>query len=150
VAVRKRKFHAGDSRPATCANYFERHGFMTNDQLTGSIISAAIEVHKQLGPGLLESIYETCLAHELELKNIVFEKQKSLPIHYKGKKLEDEYRVDFLVNQAVIVELKAVDEINNIAIAQTMTYMKLLNCKVGLIINFNTVLLKNGIKRISL
>jgi GxxExxY protein len=118
--------------------------------LSREIIGAAIEVHKQLGPGLLESAYETALAHEFSLRGIVFERQKPLPVIYKDVKLDCEYRLDFLVNELVIVELKAVDKLMPIHEAQVITYLKLANCKLGLLLNFNVRLMKHGIKRVVL
>ena len=118
--------------------------------LSKEIIGAAIEVHKQLGPGLLESAYEECLAHEFTLRGIQFERQKPLPVIYKGIQLDCGYRLDFLVAQAVIVELKAVEKLMPIHEAQTITYLKLTNCKLGLILNFNVRLMRTGIKRVVL
>ncbi len=119
-------------------------------QLTDQIIGAAIEVHKSLGPGLLESAYLMCMARELDLRNIKFEKELPLPVEYKGIKLSCGYRLDLLVDQKVIVELKSVDAIENVHKAQLLTYLKLTGCKVGLLINFNVSLLKNGIERLVL
>ena len=118
--------------------------------LSKEIIGAAIEVHRQLGPGLLESAYEECLAHEFMLRDIQFERQKPLPVAYKGIKLDCGYRLDFLVAQSVIVELKAVERLMPIHEAQTITYLKLTHCKLGLILNFNVRLMKTGIKRVVL
>jgi GxxExxY protein len=119
-------------------------------QLTDQIIGAAIEVHKSLGPGLLESAYLMCMARELDLRNIKFEKEFPLPVEYKGIKLNCGYRLDLLVEQKVIVELKSVEAIENVHKAQLLTYMKLIGCKVGILINFNVSLLKNGIVRLVL
>ena len=116
-------------------------------ELTGQIIGAGIEVHQTLGPGLLESAYQACLARELSLREIPFEQEKALPVSYKGIKLDCGYRLDFLVAGKVIVELKAVDVIHPIHEAQLLTYLKLTECKVGLLINFNVPVLKDGIKR---
>jgi len=118
--------------------------------LSRAIIGAAIEVHKQLGPGLLESAYEECLAHEFSLRQIPFERQKPLPIVYKEVKLDVGYRLDFLVNNLVVVELKTVDKLAPIHEAQIITYLKLTGCKLGLLLNFNVRLMKNGIKRVVL
>jgi GxxExxY protein len=119
-------------------------------ELTEKVIGAAIEVHKQLGPGLLESIYQACLARELALCGIKFEQEKPLPVEYKGVHLDCGYRLDFIVEQKVIIELKAVDELNSNHKAQLLTYLKLTGCKVGLLINFNVPLLKDGIRRLIL
>ena len=117
-------------------------------ELTGQILGAAIEVHKQLGPGLLESTYQACLCHELELRGISFECQKPLPLEYKGVKLECGYRIDLLVAGLVIVEIKSVKALAPIHEAQLLTYLKLTGVKVGLLINFNVVVLKEGIRRL--
>lgn len=118
--------------------------------LTEKIIGAAIEVHRALGPGLLESIYQTCLAHEMALGGLRFEKEKPLPVEYKGIKLESGYRLDFVVEGKVVVELKAVDSIHDVHKAQLLTYLKITGCKVGLLLNFNSAVLKDGIERMVL
>ena len=117
---------------------------MREYRLTSQIIGAAIEVHRQLGPGLLESSYETCLAYELETRGLSIERQKPVPIVYKEIHLEHGYRIDILVNQLVIVELKAVEAITAVHEAQMLSYLKFSGCKVGLLINFNVALLKDG------
>jgi len=120
------------------------------NELTGKVIGAAIEVHKALGPGLLESAYEECLSHEFVLKAMRFERQKPLPVEYKGVKLDCGYRLDLVVENRLIVELKACDSLLPIYDAQLLTYLRLSNIKVGLLINFNVPVLKEGIKRLSL
>jgi len=120
---------------------------MTDNQLTHEIIGAAIEVHRVLGPGLLESAYEECLARELTLRNIKFERQKSLPVVYKDVKLDCGYRLDFLVEGRVVLELKAVESLAPIHEAIMLTYLRLSGCQIGLLINFHTQILKDGIKR---
>ncbi|MBK8906162.1 MAG: GxxExxY protein [Anaerolineaceae bacterium] len=117
---------------------------MRENRLTSQIIGAAIEVHRQLGPGLLESSYETCLAYELEARGLSIERQKPVPIVYKDVHLEYGYRIDILVNQLVIVELKVVEAITPVHEAQLLSYLKFSGCKVGLLINFNVALLKDG------
>jgi len=117
-------------------------------QITGEIIGAAIEVHRELGPGLLESSYEICLARELELRGISFEFEKPLPLEYKGVRLDCGYRPDLLVAGTVIVEVKSVENLAPIHDAQLLTYLKLTGVKVGLLINFNVVVLKQGLKRL--
>ena len=117
-------------------------------KLTAEIIGAAIEVHRELGPGLLESSYEMCLARELELRGISFEFQKPLPLKYKGIKLDCGYRLDLLIAGAVIVEVKSVTDLAPIHEAQLLTYLKLTGVKVGLLINFNVIVLKDGLKRL--
>ena len=116
-------------------------------ELTEKIIKAAIEVHSQLGPGLLESAYEECLVYELQKMGLRVERQKPVPLIYKEIKLECGYRIDILVEDKVIVELKSVEEILAIHEAQILTYLKLAQKEVGLIINFNVKQLKNGLKR---
>ncbi len=116
-------------------------------ELTGAIIGAAIEVHRELGPGLLESAYQACLAREFALRKIEFEQQIALPVTYKGTAIDCGYRLDFLVDGKVIVELKAVEALHDVHDAQLLTYLKLTGCKVGLLINFNVAVLKNGIRR---
>jgi GxxExxY protein len=122
---------------------------MEINKLTGEVIGAAIEVHKSLGPGLLESAYEECLCRELDLRKIGYERQKALPVEYKGVRLDCGYRLDVVVDERLILELKACDSLLPIHEAQLLTYLKLTGIKVGLIINFNVVVLKEGIKRIS-
>lgn len=120
------------------------------NELTEAIIGSAIEVHRLLGPGLLESAYQESLARELTLRQIPFEREKPLPLEYKGAKLDCGYRLDFLVANAVVVEVKAAEGLLPIHQAQLLTYMKLGGWKIGLIINFHESLLKNGIKRLVL
>jgi GxxExxY protein len=116
-------------------------------ELTNRIILAAIEVHRVLGPGLLESAYEACLCKELELQGLEFKQQVDLPVCYKGMNLNCGYRIDLIVEGRVIVELKATEKIQPIHEAQLLTYMRLTESKVGLILNFNSRLMKDGIKR---
>ncbi len=123
------------SEPQTSAN-----------ELTAEIIGAAIEVHRHLGPGLMESAYEECLCHELSLRGLGFERQKPLPATYKGQKLDCGFRIDLLVEE-VVVELKSVEELLPVHEAQLLTYLKLSRKQVGLIINFNVPVLKQGIRR---
>ncbi len=120
------------------------------NNLTGKVIGAAIEVHKALGPGLLESAHEECLCHEFKLRHFSFERQKELPIEYKGVKLDCGYRLDIVVWSKIILELKSCSELQPIHEAQLLTYLKLTGLKVGLLINFNVPVLKEGIKRLSL
>jgi GxxExxY protein len=117
------------------------------DPRTASIIGAAIEVHRQLGPGLLESAYEQCLCHELHLRGLPFECQVDLPVSYKGVKLDCGYKIDLIVSHEVVVELKSVERMLPVHEAQLLTYMKLSGKKVGLLINFNSSLLTQGIIR---
>ena len=119
------------------------------DILSKEIIGAAIEVHRNLGPGLLESAYEECLCRELAIRSLAFERQKLLAVSYKGVKLDCGYRLDVVVGGLVILELKAVNRIEPIHEAQLLTYLKLSYLKLGILINFNVPILKNGIKRIA-
>jgi GxxExxY protein len=120
---------------------------MEINEITQKIIGCAIEVHRYLGPGLLESAYEECLAYELVKTGLNIKRQQATPVVYKEIKLECGYRIDILVENLVIIELKVVDTINPVHEAQILTYMKFANKCIGLLINFNVTLLKNGIKR---
>jgi GxxExxY protein len=120
------------------------------DRLSNQIIGCAIEVHKNLGPGLLESTYEQCLAYELKRSNIPFKLQHNLPVEYKEVKLDCGYRIDMLIDDMIIVELKSVDNLLPIHQAQLLTYMKLSGVGIGLLMNFNVQFMKNGIKRMVL
>jgi len=117
------------------------------NELTQKIIGAAIEVHKALGPGLLESAYEACLAHELLIANVSFERQVPLPVSYKSVQLDCGYRLDFLIEHTVVLELKALESLQTIHEAQLLTYLKLGGWPIGLLINFNVPVLTKGIKR---
>lgn len=119
-----------------------------DNQLTGEIIGAAIEVHRHLGPGLLESVYEESLRYELVGKGFEVKQQLVLPLIYKGKQLNASYRIDILVNNEVIVELKAVSKIENIHKAQLLTYLKMAKLRYGLLLNFNVPVMKQGICRL--
>ncbi len=121
---------------------------MDINNLTGEVIGAAIEVHKHLGPGLLESAYEECLCHELSLRKISYERQKQLPISYKQVKLDLSYRIDVVVEGRIILELKSCEKIENIYKAQLLTYLRLSGLKLGLILNFNVPIMKEGILRV--
>ena len=120
---------------------------MDINDITGLILKKAFEVHSTLGPGLLESAYEECLFYELSQCNLLVERQKALPIIYKGIKVDAGYRLDIVVNNCVIVELKSVETLHPIHTSQLITYLKLSNIKHGLLINFNVKSLKEGIKR---
>lgn len=119
-----------------------------DDAGTALIIGACIEVHRVLGPGLLEATYEACLCRELSLRDVPFRRQVALPVEYKGAAIESAYRVDLIVDERVIVELKATDELQPICSAQLLTYLRLSGFSVGLLINFNVRALKNGIRRL--
>lgn len=124
---------------------------MTNyseNELSRIIVDCAYKVHKTLGPGLLESSYEECLFYELMKADLYVEKQKPLPLVYENIKMEIGYRVDLIVEKKVIIEIKAVEALNDVHLAQILTYLKLSECKLGLLINFNVALIKNGIKRV--
>lgn len=120
---------------------------MELNKITEQIIGAAIEVHRALGPGLLESAYEECLCRELALREVPFERQRPLPVAYKGVQLDCGYRLDLLVAEAVVVEIKAVQAIEPIHEAQLLTYLRLGGWKLGLLINFNVPILKDGVRR---
>lgn len=121
---------------------------MNIDTLSSEILGSAIEVHKELGPGFLESTYERCLVHELTLRGIKTERQKLQPIHYKGLTIDEGYRLDILVDSRIILELKVVDSLNDIHTAQLLTYLKLSNLNLGYLLNFNVTQMKQGIKRL--
>lgn len=121
---------------------------MSENEISNIIIGCALEVHKHLGPGLLESTYEACLAFELEQKGLIVSQQQALPIVYKDVKLNAGYRIDLLVENLVIVEIKSVDALADIHIAQLLTYLKLKELKLGLLVNFNSCLLKTGIRKV--
>lgn len=121
---------------------------MELNKITETIIGAAIEVHRTIGPGLLESAYETCLARELELRGVSFERQRPLPVEYKAVRLDCGYRVDLLVEGTVVVEVKAVAGLEPIHEAQVLTYLRLGGWQVGLLINFNVPVMRNGIRRL--
>jgi GxxExxY protein len=120
---------------------------MTDAQLTHEIIGAAIEVHRVLGPGLLEAVYEESLCHELAVRGVSFERQKPIPVVYKGAKLDCGYRADIIVCNRVIIEVKAIAAIAPVHDAVMLTYLRLSGCKIGLLINFHSALLKDGIRR---
>lgn len=121
---------------------------MTYDELSSAIIGSAIEVHRELGPGLLESIYEHCLVQELRDRGLHVDRQTLVPIHYKGKDLGTTMRLDLVVDGRIIVEVKTVDAFHDVHVAQLLTYLKLTGCKLGLLINFNAALLKSGVRRV--
>jgi GxxExxY protein len=121
---------------------------MVENEISEKIIGCAIEVHKSLGPGLLESAYEECLFHELKKAGLNVDKQKQLPLVYKEVKLDAGYRIDLIVENKVIIEIKSVDCLNDIHTAQVLTYLKLSGCKVGLLMNFNVLRIVDGLKRL--
>ncbi len=117
------------------------------DMLSKEILDAAITVHREMGPGLLESVYEACLIEELNFRNIIVSNQVELPLIYKGKKLNKDFRIDLLVENEIVIELKTVDSILPVHEAQIISYLKLANKRLGFLINFNVPLLKQGFKR---
>jgi GxxExxY protein len=121
---------------------------MDENALSKEIIGAAIEVHRELGPGLLESAYESCLAHEFVLRSLPFERQRPVPVIYKGVPIECGFRLDFLVAGLVVVELKTVDSLTSVHDAQVLTYLKLSQCRLGLLLNFNVRMMRDGIRRL--
>ncbi len=122
---------------------------MTENEITEIIIGCAIKVHKSLGPGLLESAYEECMDYELRKTILEIERQKLLPLIYEEVKLDCGYRLDFMANKKVIIEVKSIEALNDIHLAQILTYLRLSECKVGLLINFNVLKLTNGLKRVA-
>jgi len=126
----------------------ESRGAQRINEITKEVIGAAIEVHRALGPGLLESAYEECLCRELVSRGVSFERQVSLPLEYKGVRLDCGYRLDLVIAGSVVVEVKAVEQIAPVHEAQLLTYMKLARCRIGLLINFHVPLLKNGVRRL--
>jgi GxxExxY protein len=121
---------------------------MNENQISKIVFETGLQVHKSLGPGLLESAYQECLYYELNKLNITVEKQKPLPLIYEEVKLEIGYRMDLLIEKKVVVEVKSVEALNDLHMAQILTYLKLSKCNLGLLINFNTILFKNGVKRV--
>ncbi len=121
---------------------------MTENELSKVVFESGLKVHKTLGPGLLESAYEECLYYELAKTGLQIQKQVALPLVYEEVKLEAGYRVDIFVEKKLIIEVKSVETLNNIHLAQVLTYLRLSGCKLGLLINFNTTLFKDGVKRI--
>lgn len=121
---------------------------MTENELARIVFDCALKVHQSLGPGLLESAYEECLYYELRKTGLNVEKQKPLPLIYEEVKLDVGYRIDIIVENKLIIEIKSVEALNDVHFAQLLTYLKLTNCKLGLLINFNVSLIKNGVKRV--
>jgi len=121
---------------------------MTENEIANKVIGLAIEVHSALGPGLLESAYQECLFYKLGTSGLRVEKEKPMPLVFEEVKLECGYRIDLLVENKIVIEVKSVEALNDVHLAQTLTYMKLGNYKLGLLINFNVALLKHGIKRL--
>lgn len=126
-----------------------KYGIMEINQLTELILKCSYSVHSALGPGLLESAYEACLYYELQQHGITVEKQKALPLLYKNVRLDAGYRIDLLVENRVVVEIKSIEAFTDVHIAQVLTYLKLSGCKIGLLLNFNVPSLKNGIRRLA-
>ena len=121
---------------------------MNENELTGKVIGLAMEVHNALGPGLLESAYKECLFHKIHKTGLVVEKEKPLPLIYEDVKLDCGYRIDLLVENQILLELKSVEALNDLHLAQTLTYLRVGNYKLGLLINFNVLRLKDGVKRV--
>jgi len=122
---------------------------MIENEISNKIIGLAIEIHKKLGPGLLESAYKECLFYKINKSGLFVEKEKAMPLIFEEVKLDCGYRVDLLVENKLIIEIKSVEALNTVHLAQTLTYLRLGNYKLGLLINFNEVLLKNGIRRVA-
>lgn len=121
---------------------------MTENELSKLVFDSGLKVHKTLGPGLLESAYEECLRFELQKLGLKVEKQKALPLVYEEVKLDAGYRIDLLIENKLIIEVKAVEALNDLHLAQILTYLRLSNCKLGMLINFNSVYFKDGVKRV--
>ena len=121
---------------------------MNENELSKIVVDCIFKVHKNIGPGLLESVYEECLFYELSKTGLLVERQKPLPLFYETIKMEIGYRLDFLIENKLVIEVKAVEALNDVHKAQVITYLKLSGCKLGLLVNFNVVLIKDGIKRI--
>lgn len=121
---------------------------ITENELSKIVFNCALKVHQNLGPGLLESAYEECLFYELMKTGLDIQKQKGLPLVYEEVKLDIGYRIDIIIENKLILEIKSVEALNDIHFAQLLTYLKLTNCKLGMLINFNVLLIKNGIKRV--
>ena len=121
---------------------------MTENEISKIVFESALKVHKNLGPGLLESAYEECLFYELKKSNLFVEKQKALPLIYEEVKLDVGYRIDLIVENKFIIEVKSVEILNEVHLAQVLTYLRLSDCKLGLLINFNVKLLKEGVRRV--
>lgn len=122
---------------------------MTENEISNKIIGLAIEIHKKLGPGLLENAYKECLFYKINKSGLFVEKEKAMPLIFEDVKLDCGYRVDLLVEKKLIIEIKSVESLNTVHLAQTLTYLRLGNYKLGLLINFNEILLKNGIRRVA-
>jgi GxxExxY protein len=129
-------------------NLTRKPTIMTENELAKIVVHLGLKVHRKLGPGLLESVYEECLCHELKKEGVNFKRQHSVPIRYDGELLNSKLRLDIILEDKLIVELKSVKSIQSIDLAQTLTYLRLTNCKLALLINFNTTLFKQGIHRI--
>jgi GxxExxY protein len=121
---------------------------MNENELARIVVDLGMKIHRVLGPGLLESVYEECLYYEIGKYDLSVEKQKAMPLIYEDVKLDTGYRIDLIVENKLVIEIKSVEALNDLHLAQTLTYLKLSNCKLGLLINFNTVLFKNGIRRV--
>ena len=121
---------------------------MTENEISKIVFESALKIHRSLGPGLLESSYQECLLYELHKHGLIVDKEKALPLIYEDIKLEIGYRIDLFVEDKVIIEVKSVDKLNDIHLAQILTYLKLSDCKLGLLINFNVSLIKQGFKRV--
>lgn len=121
---------------------------MSENDISKIVFESALKIHRVLGPGLLESAYEECMFYELKKYNLKVEKQKQLPLVYEEVKLDAGYRIDIIIEDKFIVEIKSVESLNDVHLAQLLTYLRLSNCKLGLLINFNVDLLKNGVKRV--
>lgn len=125
-----------------------KFNMISENELSKIVFNCALKVHQNLGPGLLESAYEECLFYELNKTGLEIQKQKALPLVYEEVKLDIGYRIDIIIENKLILEIKSVEALNDIHFAQLLTYLKLTNCKLGMLMNFNVALIKNGIKRV--
>ncbi len=148
MLVQKKHFYHKGTKEKLHKERKEKIVIMDENRLTNEVIGLAIEVHKALGPGLLESAYKECLYYKIGKSGLWVEKEKPMPLIFEEVKLECGYRIDLLVERKLVIEIKSVEALNDIHLAQTLTYLKLGNYKLGLLINFNVVLLKTGIKRV--
>lgn len=137
------KFNRKDAKKAQGAQRI-----MTENEIAAIIFDASLKIHKHIGPGLLESAYEECLFYELRQNGLLVEKQKAMPFMYNEVRMDVGYRLDLLVENKVVIEVKACEGLTDVHLAQVLTYLKLTNCKLGLLINFNVALLKNGFRRV--
>jgi len=144
-----KKINHKEKKVAKFTKKFVNFNFMTTNELSKIVFEAGLKIHRSLGPGLLESAYEECLAYELEKKGLKVERQLSLPLKYEDICINNAYRIDLFVEKKLVIELKTVSELNELHFAQILTYLRLLKCPLGLLINFNVTLFKDGVRRVA-